>query len=237
MRSGFEYRFMRHLYEAIDFLPMMMQPPIVALIVILVGYFLSKVFAAIVHAAIPKNTTEEKSNILPLDVRVTRTCFWGSWLICILIGFNQLPLLSSVMSKWQIGTAKLPMQTMVIAGAILLLTLEKWLVQPLEKFEDLIKSIKRPKIHKAFGYIIIRFSWVFIAVISGFALSSPRTFSLKVAASFLMIVLGFFLGKVVKTTFSSVIGIQDNTHNFLPKILFYFVFVTFLVTSLEIWIH
>ena len=72
---------MRHLYEAIDFLPMMMQPPIVALIVILVGYFLSKVFAAIVHAAIPKNTTEEESDILPLDARVTRTCFWGSWLM------------------------------------------------------------------------------------------------------------------------------------------------------------
>lgn len=52
-----------------------------------------------------------------------------------------------------------------------------------------------------------------------------------------MIVLGFFLGKVVKITFSSVIGIQDNTHNVLPKILFYFVFVTFLVTALEVWIH
>ena len=237
MRSEFEYCLMRHLYEAIDFLPMMMQPPIVALIVILVGYFLSKVFAAIVHAAIPTNTTVEESDILPLGARVTRTCFWGSWLICILIGFNQLPLLSSAMSKWEIGTAKLPIQTMVIAGAILLLTFEKWLVQPFEKFAGLIKSIKRPKIHKAFDDILIHFSWIFIAVISGFALNSPRTFSLKVAASCLMIVLGFFLGKVVKTTFSSVIGIQDNTHNFLPKILFYFVFVTFLVTSREVWIH
>jgi len=228
---------MRYLYEALDFLPMMMQPPIAALIVILVGYFLSKIFAAIVHAAIPTNPTVEESDVLPLNARVTRTCFWGSWLICILIGFNQLPLLSSAISKWQIDTAKLPIQTMVITGAILLLTFEKWLIQPFEKFSSLIKSIKRPNIHKGFGDILIRFSWPFIAVISGFALDSPRTFSLKVAGSFLIIALGFFLGKVVKTTFSSAIGIQDNTHVFLPKILFYFVFVTFLITSLEVWIH
>ena len=91
-----------------------MQPPIVALIVILVGYFLSKIFAAIVHAVIPTNTTVEESEFLALDARVTRTCFWGSWLICILIGFNQLPLLSSAMSKWQIDIAKLPIQTMVL---------------------------------------------------------------------------------------------------------------------------
>lgn len=228
---------MRHLYEAIDFLPMMMQPPIVALIVILVGYFLSKIFAAIVHAAISTNTTVEESDVLPLDARVIRTCFWGSWLICILIGFNQLPLLSSAMSKWQIDTAKLPIQTMIVTGAIILLTFEKRLIQPFEKFSGLIKSIKRPEIHKAFGDILIRFSWIFIAVISGFALDSSRTFSLKVAGSFLMIALGLFLGKIVKTTFSSAMGVQDNSHIFLPRILFYVVFVTFLVTSLEVWSH
>lgn len=83
------------------------------------------------------------------------------------------------MSKWQIATAKLPIQTMIIAGAILLLTLEKWLVQPFEKFSGFIKSLKRPKIHKVLSDILIRLSLVFITLISGFALDSPRTFSLK----------------------------------------------------------
>ena len=226
---------MRYLYEVIDFLPLIIRPPIVALIVILIGYVLSKVFAAIVHAAIPKSTKAEESDILPIDARVTRTCFWGSWLIFILIGFNQLPLLSSAMGKWQIATANLPIQIMVIIGAILLLTFEKSLIQFFEKFLGLIQSIKRPKIQKAFGDVLIRLSWFFIAVISGFALDSPRSFSLKVVGFFLVIALGFFLGKVVKSTFSSAIGMQDNTHIVLPQILFYFVFVTFLVTSIEVW--
>ena len=150
---------MRHLYEAVGFLPMMMQPPIVALIVILLGYLLSKIFAAIVHAVIPTYPTVEKSELLSLDVRVTRTCFWGSWLICILIGFNQLPLLSSAMSKWQIDTAKIPIQTMVVAGTILLLTLEKWLIQPFDRFAGLMKSINFPKIHSPFGGILFRFEF------------------------------------------------------------------------------
>lgn len=227
---------MEYLYNLLGFLPENIQPPTIALIIIIVGYLISKILAGVIFTFISEEATAQATEALSLRVRLGRTCFWVSWLACILIGLNQLPLLSSALSKLLVNSNGFPMLIAIGTGAILLIISERWFLSLYQKVRNFLQPFPRIKINSNLQSLIIQLSWVFLAVICGFALDAPQTFGLKLIATILILLAGFFLSHVVKTAVSSLIGIDDHGSVTLPKTLSYIVLTAFVITSIEVWI-
>ena len=83
-----------------NFLPEGMQwlvGPLIALIVIVLGYFISKIAAAIVSGGINRTGIGRKAKTTGGNIgkSLSKAVFWVLWLIFILMGLSQFPLLSS----------------------------------------------------------------------------------------------------------------------------------------------
>jgi len=83
---------MEWIYDNLSFLPEVIQSHIVGMLIIIIGYTLSKVLAAIVMAMLPKERSSQETDALSLSWqrRIVRACFWLSWLVFILIALKQI---------------------------------------------------------------------------------------------------------------------------------------------------
>lgn len=82
---------------------------------------------------------------------------------------------------------------------------------------------------------MLRIVWIPFVVIGGWALNDPQSIGLKVVATVMVLVLGYIVGKVVKVTTTSLIGIEMPTNHPVPKFVFYCVCTTFLIAAIDIW--
>ena len=87
---------MEQLTQHLSFLPDWAVGPVIALVTIVIGYFISKIAAAIVSGAINrtgigKNAQSTGGNI---GKSLSKAIFWVLWLVFILMGLSQFPVLS-----------------------------------------------------------------------------------------------------------------------------------------------
>ena len=221
------------LYEYISFLPEATQPIIAALIIIIVGYFLSKIFAAIVSNIIPAAPASNEINeeeTLPLRTRIIRICFWVSWLIFIIIGLNQHPSYSiaipqapSSLKEW------ISLFELAFYAFVLLLT-EKYILLLFEALKKAYRSLPLPRDNAVFRYLI-RNSWLPIVIVGGITLGSPETIGYKITLTVIILLIGSIIGKVVQ---EAVRNIFQN--EFIAKLIYYMIFILFLISVFDMWI-
>jgi len=221
------------LYDQLGFLPETMQASIVALLIIIIGYFLSKILAAIVSSIIPaKPTFNEKiaEDNLPLRTRVVRACFWVSWLIFIVIGLNELPSIDVSLPQPPSSPEEWTHLVLVIFYAYLLLLSEKYFAQIYKAFAEFCSSIPLPRDNPVFRYII-RNSWLPILIIFVVGLASPGTLSHKVTITMVIVLGGWLLGNAIKQAIQSIFQ-----NKFLAKFSFYLIIVNALLSAINNWL-
>jgi len=88
---------MEQLAQHLNFLPAVAVGPVVALVVIIAGYFISKIAAAIVSGAINRTGIGRKAKTTGGNIgkSLSKAVFWVLWLIFILMGLSQFPMLSN----------------------------------------------------------------------------------------------------------------------------------------------
>ena len=229
----------KFLYDTFDYLPEVTQQPIIALLVILVGYFLSKIFAALLSAIIPEKEGLDapitQGSVPSRRGRIILSCFWVSWLVFFIVGFIQLPLLSSAIKLWVIELANLGVQFLIILGGGLLLVMDKTVARLNELIRNFFRYISLPKPNGVVRFML-RALWIPLVVIGGSALNDPQTVGLKVSATLVVLLLGYLLGNVVKVAAASLLGLYATASHLVPKFFFYCVCVTFFMTAISIWV-
>jgi len=220
------------LYDQISFLPETMQPTIAALLIIIIGYFLSKILAAIVSSIFPARSASkeiETEGNLPLRTRVVMACFWVSWLIFIVIGLNQHPSTDVSLPRPPSSREEWTHLLLVIFYAYVLLLCEKYVAKIYKAFVKFCRSIPLPRDNPVFRYIV-RNSWLPLLIFGGISLASPGTLRYKIALTVIILIVGSILGNVVKEAIWSMFQ-----NKFLSKLSYYFIFTHVLVAVIGIW--
>lgn len=87
---------MDQLSQHLGFLPAWAVGPIIALVTIVVGYFISKIAAAIVAGGINRTGIGKKAQTTGGNIgkSLSKAVFWVLWLVFILLGLGQFPMVS-----------------------------------------------------------------------------------------------------------------------------------------------
>jgi len=88
---------MDQLSQHLSFLPAWAVGPVIALLTIVIGYFISKIAAALVAGGINRTGLGRKAKTTGGNIgkSLSKAVFWVLWLIFILMGLSQFPLLSN----------------------------------------------------------------------------------------------------------------------------------------------
>jgi hypothetical protein len=220
-----------------------MQSTIAALVIIVVGYFLSKILAAIVSSIVPaKQATKGigAEETLPLNTRMARACFWISWLILIVIALNEVsPIPAQIRASLRNGDTPslegfMQLSLMALFAYVILLS-EKYIARLFKAFTDFYRSIPLSRENPAVQFII-RFSWLPILIICGVALASPETLGYRVTVTILTLLFGWLFTTVLRQALSSLFNPIRLQHGLVAKFFSYFVFVHFIVAAVNLWI-
>ena len=212
---------MSFLYEQINFLPEAVQPSVVMFLLIIVGYFISKIGAALIAKVMSKG--------------VTKASFWVLWLGFILLGYAQIPILNSALRKWTLAPANITSQIIIITLAVLLFTQETFFDKVRDAVTHAFKRKSPIKIPESFQRILIQIGSVFLMVIIGLAFSELKSTELKILATIFVVLFGLCLARVAQTAFVSILDLRKTGERTLPKVFYYIVLASFLVTLPEIW--
>jgi len=87
---------MDQLSQHLSFLPAWAVGPVIALLTIVVGYFISKIAAALVSGAINRTGIGKKAQTTGGNIgkSLSKAVFWVLWLVFILLGLGQFPMVS-----------------------------------------------------------------------------------------------------------------------------------------------
>ena len=88
---------MDQISQYLGFLPAWAVGPVIALLTIVIGYFISKIAAAIIAGGINRTGLGRKAKTTGGNIgkSLSKAVFWVLWLIFILMGLSQFPLLSN----------------------------------------------------------------------------------------------------------------------------------------------
>ncbi len=88
---------MDQLSQHLSFLPAVAVGPVIALLTIVIGYFISKIAAALVAGGINRTGLGRKAKTTGGNIgkSLAKAVFWVLWLIFILMGLSQFPVLSN----------------------------------------------------------------------------------------------------------------------------------------------
>ena len=212
---------MSFLYEQINFLPEAVQPPIVMFLLIIVGYFISKIGAALIAKVMSKG--------------VTKASFWVLWLGFILLGYAQIPILNSALRKWTLAPANITSQIIIIILAVLLFTQESFIDKIRDAVAHAYKRKSPIKIPESFQRVLIRIGPVFLMLLIGLAFSDLKSTELKILATIFVVLFGLCLARVAQTALVSILDLRKTSERTLPKAFYYIILASFLVTLPEIW--
>lgn len=212
---------MNFMYEQINFLPEAVRPSAAMFIIIIVGYFISKIGAAFILKTMSKS--------------VAKTSFWILWLGFILLAYTQIPILSSALRKWTFAPANITYQIIIIIIASILFTQESFIEKIRDAATHAFKRKNPIKIPESLQRIFIQIGSVLLMCLIGLALNDPKSAELKILATIFVVLFGVCLAKVTETTLTSILDIREIGYRTLPKVFYYIIFASFLVTLPEIW--
>lgn len=225
---------MKGLYDIIGFLPEFMQGPILTFMLIVMGYTVAKLLAAVIISCLPRRADIEGFDAMAMPNRWPRMTFWGVWLVFIVLGFNQLPWLAAAIDKLHIQPSNFSVQFIAVLGAVLLAMADPWMRQVCETVKVSYESGALAKISA--GLQISRFRIIygclFFASFVLFTLLSD--FSLRLIAIIRTALFGVAFGKVVKAFTTSLLGHKSADQNVVHNIIFYFIALIFIISALDV---
>lgn len=221
------------IYDNLSFLPESIQSYIVAILIIIIGYNLSKALAAIVMALLPKERSSQETDALShsWQNRIVRSCFWLSWLVFILFALKQTHADRFIFSYDNFDFYQLSLMSLL---ACILFITEGIFSKFARTIISFFQSIPLPKSNPLYRFLR-RYIWIPIFVIFVIALASPDTFGGKLAITVIILIAGWLLGAVVKQAFTAIMGISGKLQKFFPKVLFYFILVHFILAAIGLW--
>jgi len=226
-------------YEYLNSFPEFMQRYIAALLIIIIGYFLSKIFSALAGSITSKLTSSPynpQTDVRPLYLHIGKITFWSSWLIFIWMAALEFPELEVPQispSSWKFGYSN-DFLVMLVAAFILLLS-ESNISRLYESFKTSLSSIPFSKDSFIFRSIT-RYIWLPIIAFCIFALALPdTTLSNKAVMTLLVLVIGWLMSNVVKQTIISLIEPFGAKSESWPKFFSYFIFVHFFIAAISLW--
>lgn len=219
---------MQLLYDYLDFLPEWATPPVTALVVIIIGYFFSKIFAAIITSVFQTQDEGLAEGERGFGLKLARFIFWASWSFFIGIGISQFPIARTAIAKWHLSSSNLNSIIGIIPLTLILVLSEKILLQLGLKIKTIWKKIPFQK------PLIITCILLF-AVMASSAVSNPQYLS----ATIFLLSIGLMWSRTIREFISSgldIFGADKTTQKGISQFSMYFVISTFLLTAFEIWI-
>jgi len=219
------------LYEHFGFLPDWAIPSVVALVTIIIGYFFSKILAAIFARLF---SIVDKSDERLLIKKVAKLIFWASWAWFIGLGLSQFPLVVSAISKWTSGISDISSIVIILTLSIALFLSEDVLVRIGSKIKAIWIKIPFPKLDGFFLNCLIILGIAIFVGGGSMAVSNPR----NISATMFVVSLGVLLSRVIKEVVSSsldIVGVDTVILSKPSQFSMYFVLSTFLLTAFEIW--
>ncbi|WP_026941723.1 hypothetical protein [Hellea balneolensis] len=233
---GIDYISMDALYDFLSYLPETVQPYVATLLIIIIGYFISKIFMAIVVSMVPIRTNSEETTLeglIPIRTHLGRICFWVSWLFFIIIGTNQVHSIFSEVLQSSFNPRELMRSLPQVIGACLLLMSEKHIAELFKTLKRFCSSVPVPKNNPVFRFII-HYSWIPILLICVAALNSPKTVGYKAVISLLVLCFGWLFSNVLKQAILSTLNLLGLENEMVAKFVSYFVFIHFLIAAINI---
>ncbi len=188
-------------------LPDYLQTPVFAVFVIIIGYFIAKLFV-IFFSAIFQIPVQD--DVLTHGRKILITAFWFIWLVFIVIGLVGFPLIGKAFANLMPVKANIFGIIAIILGASLLLLLGRAFNQifegSIQKFAKTIAAMNSV-LRQILG-------WIFLATLiygMGFSLDTPETGLQKTVATFLLLAIGITMGKIVKQAVVHLLSIFDFT--------------------------
>lgn len=218
---------MKSLYEQLDYLPEWAIPPVVAMLCIIIGYFLAKVLAGVVLSLFPNNRDTSDQKIKPMAKIIAKFIFWITWLFFIILGLSQFPLISVQFSEWNFSKPNIQSLSIISGLTMLGVLCHSQLIDLTSSLKIKLGVIPKPLI---IGFVIIFFASFFF-IQDGNLL--PR-----MSVSIFIINIAFLLGKVIQQAVVSsfeVLGVNEMLLNKISLITMYFVLSTFLLPVFRIW--
>jgi len=171
--------------ELLDSYPEYIRAPLLFLVIIILGYMISKIAAAIVQSVV-------KSKAL------IKSVFWCSWLIFISIAYWQIPALQKAMVQWHVSNVNLTSvgSILLISGAVFLL---RWYLRNMK-----FKWLKNDKwAENQFMDRLLFIGLILIVVLGIYATVNPDSLILKSLALGFMLLCALLYGKALKEFLSS----------------------------------
>ena len=213
-----------------------MQRPVAALLIVIIGYFLSKIFAALINHLIPAKLYPRKragESVVPLRLSVAKFCFWLAWFIFIVIALIQVhPSLFTLSNLSNNSVDYFQLFATVLCACILIL-FEKHILHFIEILGSLIKVSFLSK--NAFVIKAIRFIWIPILVVFIFTWALPETIYNKIAMTLFILFAGWLSSNILKQiimSFAEVFGFRDQ---FWSKYFRYLFFAHFIIAAINVW--
>ena len=219
---------MKSIHDIVVLLPDFIQQPVLALNLILIGYFVAKIIAGLLWRLIPSKTRpmSEEYNKEPLNKRISKFCFWLIWTPCCFLGVMKLlPELNPI--NWTQLNSTEDWKTILLLSslALVLLLSEPFWEQNLHRFKNLIEATPR------------YFTLIPIAAILIVPFIFPETnFLSKLCRSIVILTLGIGLSKLAKEVVSSGLDVIDIQSDHLSKFVFCFFMSMFLLVATSIWL-
>jgi len=228
---------MNSMHEYLSTFPEFMQRPIAGLSIIIIGYFASKIFAAIAGSITLKLTPSKndlQTDVKPLHFHIGKIIFWSSWLVFIVLGLKQVHPYLFDFSEFSIKSIDYLQLFTIALGACVILLSESYITRYFESLRDSLKSIPVSKNNFTFR-IAKRFAWILFFAIFVIALASTDTLGNKVAITLFLLFVGWLFSNVVKQAIKSFIQPFGVKSEFWPKFFSYVIFVHFLISAINLW--
>ena len=225
---------MKSLYEQLDYLPEWTIPPVVAMLCIIIGYFLAKVLAGVVLSLFPNNRDTSDQKIKPMAKIIAKFIFWAIWSFFIGLGLTQFPLPNSAMSKWAISNFSLSSLISIITLAVILFLSQDVLTKIGARIKELWIKIPFPNLNGLMQRFVVLFVLAIFVYFGSLAVNNPR----NISATLFVLSLGFIFSRVIKEVIGSGLDLLDVEEMVVRKtseFSMYFVLATFLLTAFEIW--
>lgn len=217
---------MEFLYTIVDYLPPRLQGYVVGLLLIVVGYFISKIIAALSFRAI------KRFRPIAENSRVTRFLFWSIWLAFIILAYAQIPIIVGTTPLWPISISYLALIS-IISSALLLL--ESQIKSVLTSVLNLMKTPKFGVLNKPVRLFLIYFGWIFFVFLASLTPGSISNVGLKTLATVFIIGLGFFLAKIMKVAMNSFVSQESTPEPLIARVSFYIPGAIFLISASSLW--
>lgn len=228
---------MKALYEYLDLVPEFLRRPLATLIIIIFGYFLSKIFAVLATKFIPRASLPEgntKEVRVPLKLHVSRMVFWSSWLFFVTLALSQFHPELVKYSDLSLNSIDYTQMFSTVLCACILMLSETHITR---FYRSLIALIKPAIVSRnnTIIQIVTRLVWIPIFGLWAVFLGLPGTLGNKVALTMFFLLIGSLFSNVLKQTLKSFLQPFGVESNIFPNFTSYFFFVHFLLLALNIW--